>query len=137
MAINSGKGGKKCKKGKNKNEDLKKRELLFKEDGQEYAVVEALLGNGRMSLRCGDGAERLGIVRGKMRKRDWVARDDLVLVGLRDFQDCKADIIAKYTSAEAGALRRYGELDGLRVKEEQEAEEDLVDFEADDFLAAI
>jgi hypothetical protein len=37
MPKNKGKGGKNRRRGKNENEE--KRELIFKEDGQEYAQV--------------------------------------------------------------------------------------------------
>ncbi|KAM1429556.1 hypothetical protein ACFX2I_045737 [Malus domestica] len=43
---NKGKGGKNRKRGKNEADD-EKRELVFKEDGQEYAQVLRMLGNGR------------------------------------------------------------------------------------------
>ena len=38
MPKNKGKGGKNRRRGKNENEGVK-RELIFKEDGQEYAQV--------------------------------------------------------------------------------------------------
>ena len=38
MPKNKGKGGKNRRRGKNENEN-EKRELVFKEDGQEYAQV--------------------------------------------------------------------------------------------------
>ena len=44
MPKNKGKGGKNRRRGKNENEGLK-RELVFKEDGQEYAQVTKMLGN--------------------------------------------------------------------------------------------
>ena len=39
MPKNKGKGGKNRRRGKNENEGLK-RELVFKEDGQEYTQVQ-------------------------------------------------------------------------------------------------
>ena len=42
MPKNKGKGGKNRRRGKNENEGLK-RELVFKEDGQEYAQVRLKL----------------------------------------------------------------------------------------------
>ena len=42
MPKNKGKGGKNRRRGKNENEGLK-RELVFKEDGQEYAQVHISL----------------------------------------------------------------------------------------------
>ena len=41
MPKNKGKGGKNRRRGKNENEGVK-RELVFKEDGQEYAQVRVL-----------------------------------------------------------------------------------------------
>ena len=35
---------------------------------------------------------------------------DIVLIGLRDFQDDKADVIMKYTADEARQLKAYGEI---------------------------
>ena len=50
MPKNKGKGGKKFKRGKHEN--ISKREMIFKEEneGQAYAVVDKMLGNGRVSL---------------------------------------------------------------------------------------
>ena len=45
MPKNKGKGGKNRRRGKNEN-DLMKRELIFKEDGQEYAQVSAVVDTG-------------------------------------------------------------------------------------------
>ncbi|KAF8819923.1 putative eukaryotic initiation factor-1A [Cardiosporidium cionae] len=50
------------------------------------------------------------VCRGKMRKRVWVNSGDIVLVSLRDFQDGKGDVVAKYTADEARSLKAYGEL---------------------------
>ena len=38
------------------------------------------------------------------------SQGDIVLLGLRDFQDSKADVIMKYTPDEAKQLQRMGEL---------------------------
>merc|ERR1712010_441000 len=96
-------------KGKGDN-GLDKRELIFKEDGQEYAQVLTMLGGGRLEALCFDGVKRLCGIRGKMRKRVWIAGGDIVLVGLRDFQDERADVILKYSADEARNLKAYGEL---------------------------
>ena len=42
---------------------------MFKEDGQEYAQVTKMLGNGRLEAQCFDGEKRLAHIRGKMRKK--------------------------------------------------------------------
>uniref|UniRef100_A0A7N5JSI3 Eukaryotic translation initiation factor 4C n=1 Tax=Ailuropoda melanoleuca TaxID=9646 RepID=A0A7N5JSI3_AILME len=89
MPKNKGKGGKNRRRGKNENES-EKRELVFKEDGQEYAQVIKMLGNGRLEALCFDGVKRLCHIRGKLRK--------------------KADVILKYNADEARSLKAYGEL---------------------------
>ena len=61
-------GGKNRRRGKNENDD-DKRELVFREDGQEYAQVIKMLGNGRLEALCFDGEKRLAHIRGKMRKK--------------------------------------------------------------------
>ena len=109
MPQNKGKGGKNRRRGKNVSEQ-EKRELVFKEDGQEYAQVMKMLGNGRLEAKCFDGETRLAHIRGKLRKKVWILQGDIVLLGLRDFQDEKADVILKYNAEEARNLRAYGEI---------------------------
>ncbi|XP_055286331.1 eukaryotic translation initiation factor 1A, X-chromosomal-like [Moschus berezovskii] len=106
---NKGKGGKNRRRGKNENE-FEKRELVFKEDGQEYAQVIKMLGNGRLEAMCFNGVKRSCHVRGKLRKKVWINTSDIILVGLRDYRDNKADIILKYNADEARSLKAYGEL---------------------------
>ncbi|KAG2436417.1 hypothetical protein HXX76_006721 [Chlamydomonas incerta] len=137
MPKNKGKGGKNRKRGKNENEE-EKRELVYKEDGQEYAQVIRMLGNGRLEAQCIDGKKRLCNIRGKMRKKVWVAQGDIVLVGLRDYQDEKADVIMKYTADEARVLKQYGELpEHIRINDtdvmfEGEDKENQEFFDFDD-----
>lgn len=104
MPKNKGKGGKNRRRGKNEN-DVNKRELVFKEDGQgvlksihfvndniyiaEYAQVTKMLGNGRLQAACFDGKQRLCHIRGKLRKKVWINNGDIILIGLRDYQDDK------------------------------------------------
>lgn len=109
MPKNKGKGGKNRRRGKNENE-AEKRELIFKEDGQEYAQVTKMLGNGRLEAMCFDSVRRLCHIRGKLRKKVWINQGDIILVGLRDYQDAKADVILKYNADEARNLKTYGEI---------------------------
>ena len=106
----AGKGGKNYKKGKKRDEGETRRDLIFKEDGQEYAQVLRMLGDGRLALQCFDGVARTGLIRGTMRRRVWINTGDIVLIGLREFQEDKADVIGKYTAEEARNLQAYGEL---------------------------
>ncbi|KAI5674122.1 hypothetical protein M9H77_14486 [Catharanthus roseus] len=90
MSKNKGKGGKNRKRGKNES-DNKKCELMFKEDGQEYAQVVRMLGNGRCKAM-------------KMHKKVWITAGNIILVGLRDYQDDNADVIRKLNEGIAGDL---------------------------------
>ncbi|KAI6657662.1 Eukaryotic translation initiation factor 1A, Y-chromosomal-like [Oopsacas minuta] len=109
MPKNKGKGGKNRRRGKNEN-DYEKRELVFKEDGQEYGQVVKMLGTGHVEALCFDGVTRVCHIRGKMRKKVWINQSDVILIGLRDYQDGKGDVILKYTPDEARNLKAYGEL---------------------------
>jgi translation initiation factor 1A len=111
--------------------------VIFSSFVTEYAQVLRMLGNGRLEAYCMDGVKRMCKIRGKMRKKVWVNTGDIVLVGLRDYQDEKADVILKYMADEARSLKAYGELpDNVRVndtdafdQEEGGADEDYIDFE--------
>jgi translation initiation factor 1A len=69
-----------------------------------------MLGNGRLEAQCFDGEKRLAHIRGKMRKKVWIAQGDIILLSLREYQDEKADVILKYTNDEARALKAAGEI---------------------------
>ena len=71
MSLSISQGGKNRRRGKNENDD-DKRELVFREDGQEYAQVIKMLGNGRLEAMCFDGEKRLAHIRGKMRKKVFI-----------------------------------------------------------------
>ncbi|XP_036784181.2 eukaryotic translation initiation factor 1A, X-chromosomal-like [Manis pentadactyla] len=116
MPKNKGKGSKNQHRGKNENE-FEKRELVFK-DGPEYAQVIKMLGNGRLEAMCFDGVKRLCHIRGKLRKKLRINTSDIILVGVRDYQDSKADVILKYNAEEARSLKAYGELgDHAKINE--------------------
>jgi translation initiation factor 1A len=124
MVRNKGKGGKNFKKAKN-YEIVDKRQIIYKTEGQEYALITKMLGNGRCECKCYDGRTRLGHIRGKMHKRVWICIGDTVLVSLRDYQDDKADIIHKYTSEETKTLISYNEITGnIKIDDEDGINDD-------------
>ncbi|CDW91049.1 eukaryotic translation initiation factor x-chromosomal-like [Stylonychia lemnae] len=139
MPRGRGKGGNKRKKAKNLGIG-EKRELIFKEDGQEYAQVLRMLGNGRLDAFCFDGVKRMCTIRGTLKNRG-----DIILVGLREFGDDKGDVILKYYDEEAKELKELGEIpehikinegdfgfeeDGFQyVDGEEEKEEDDLDID--------
>jgi translation initiation factor 1A len=111
MPKNKGKGGKNRRRGKNENEPVK-RELVYATHDQAYAKVTKMLGNGRLlaeDLSAG-GKSRLCHIRGKLRKKVWINAGDIILLGLRDFQDEKADVLARYLPEEAKRLQKEGEI---------------------------
>lgn len=134
MPKNKGKGGKNRRRGKNENEQTK-RELDLKEEGQEYAQVMKILGNGRIKAYCFDGKERLCNIRGKLRKKCWINTNDIVLLGLRDYQDEKADVIQKYSADEARRLKAQGHIpDSVTIDTTEKQDDDMIAFrnEGDD-----
>ena len=97
---------------KRTNSKAKKRDFILPDEDQQYAVVKVLLGNGRLSALCQDGVERLGKIRGSMRKgpnKAIVNRNDLIIVSCRDYED-KVDVLHKYTHEEASSMFRTYEI---------------------------
>ena len=104
MPKNKGKGGKNRRRGKNENES--QTPARIQGAGQEYSQVVRMLGNGRCECYCFDGVTRLGhwyvfkeqitlaVINdetiGAKCGRRWVSAGDIVLVGLREYQDDKA-----------------------------------------------
>ena len=80
MPRNFGKGGKKRKKGKGLA--FQKRELQFKEDGQEYAQVTKMLGGARIEAYCFDGQKRQCRIRGKICRREWMKVVIIIIVAI-------------------------------------------------------
>ena len=117
------------KRNKRRQKAPRTRELVFAEDDQLYAIVTKMLGNGRCALKCSNGLETLGVIRGKMKFRAWVHVDDLVLVSERDFQDGKVDIIHVYKPEEARFIMDHEQLSFFAEEKEQQQEEA---FEFDD-----
>lgn len=135
MPKNKGAGGKHKKHGKkDQTENIAKRELLFKEDGQEYVQVTKMLGAGHLEVICMDGIKRLGHIRGKMHKKVWISLGDVLLVGLRDYQDSKVDIIHKYNPNEIRSLKSMDEIsfiftENMNENENNEEDENPYTFE--------
>ena len=108
--MNKKKGGKGKRRRKRSDTEGKGKDLDIKLCGQEYARVTKMLGDCRLLAFCFDGKERMCKIRGAFRKRVWIREGDFILVGLRDFQDDKADIIGKYSSDEVRRLRVLREI---------------------------
>jgi translation initiation factor 1A len=135
---NKGKRGKRCKNSKNKNTSDEKSVLILKEDDcQEYAKVTRMLGDRRVECHLYDGQTKIGIIRNKMRKRQWVNLGDVVLVCKRDFQEDKVDIVHVYNSDDVKRMIKRGHLPSEKkeeveetfVFEEEKGEEEVVNFD--------
>lgn len=106
-------------------------------------MLTCLLGNGRLDAFCFDGVKRMCTIRGTLRNRVWINSGDIILVGLREFGDDKADVLLKYFDEEAKELKELGEIpEHIKINEgnfdlddedfggdEEEKEED--DFDID------
>lgn len=95
------KGGKGHRKNKKPVEEDYSKNIEYKEEGEEYAKVMALLGSGRLRVQLPNKLEKLGIIPGRMRKKkmsNLISVDDIILVGIRDYQPDKVDVLYKYNS---------------------------------------
>ena len=106
----------------------KVRELVFADDGQQYAQVTKMLGHCRVLAKTEEG-EIMCKIRGSMQKRVYINPGDWVLAAARDISEC-SDIIAKYDPAEVAYLKRIGEIRERRV--DDDAADDAVVFADDD-----
>ncbi len=112
------------KKKKNVNFTHKTKELIFRDDDQVYAYVDAPLGDRRFQLILDVPGETnysmsIGKLRGSMRRNERVTKGCVVLTALRHDASNKVDILSRYTESDERALRKYGELDGLDAKVRQ------------------
>jgi len=90
-------------------EELK--EMVLPSGPDVLGVVVKLLGYDRALVKCQDGYERVCRIRGKMKRRVWIRRGDVVLVSPWDFQkETRGDIIWRYTRNQAEWLRKEGYL---------------------------
>ncbi len=77
-------------------------------DGEKYAIILKILGNGNVQLKLADGSETLGKIRMKFKRkgRDIINVGTWVLVGERDYETKKkvCDILEVYTPSEVAKL---------------------------------
>lgn len=87
--------------------DRQKPDGFIMEDGFEYGFINQMLGNGRCNIFCEDGKERMGRIRGSLRKyraKVIISNFDLVAITRRDYEDDKVDVIHKFTHEDASKL---------------------------------
>lgn len=121
------------KKNNTQNQNVSKKEFILKEQGEVYGQIIAPLGNNRMSVHCFDNKTRMCIIKGSMRKKVWILKNDIVLVSLRDFQDDKGDIIHRYDDEDVKKLKNMNEIpSNLKVSNKDDLTEDDTSFDFDD-----
>ena len=54
-----------------------------------------MLGDGRCKLKCSDKIDRIGLLRGSLRRHLNLQMGDRVVIQLREFETHKCDIISK------------------------------------------
>ena len=92
--VKNTKGGSKHKKQKNSSSNYLKRELLFREECQDYGkVIERTGGNHIIVYLYSSNKEMRCLIRGSLRRRLRLTKDDTVLVALREYQANICDII--------------------------------------------
>lgn len=119
MPKNRGPGGKGRKKAKGSSGSRDKTLLIASAvdpTDAEYGFIKDVCGQGHYRVVCNDGKERLGVLRGSMRRRVWVRMNDMVLVTRRQYQDDKCDIVHKYGSDEVLRLMSMNEVAPLLCK---------------------
>ena len=69
--------------------------------------------------------EKICLIRGKMRKRNWININDIVVVSIREFEKEKGDIIHKYNSDESQTLKLLKKIPNIDVCNKKDSTEDV------------
>ncbi len=102
----------------------------MKGDGAEYAQVVRLLGDGRVEVNCMDGKNRMATIRGSIYKKTRIVSGDWVIIGLRPFDDKKADVVVKYTDEEVRQLQSMGLIKKLVEEVVNEFNDEDIDIDS-------
>lgn len=130
-----------CKADK-KNANVRvERDLLLAIPGSVYGQINRVLGDRRYMVLCfDDSKERLCSLRNinvrtnkKKKRKTPLEVGSIVMVGVRDYQDDKGDIIYHYRSEEAAELKKMGLITktGLDMEFCSDDEEDDIGFDFD------
>jgi len=131
------------KNGTARTNEPRKFEMVYKEDvvggGAVYGQVVKVLGECNFTVRCfiekekENTTELLCHLRKSAKKMGRIEVESIVLVGLRDFQESKGDILYTYHVDQAKLLRREGHIPKTKsandFEEVEEEEESGFDFD--------
>lgn len=103
-----------------------------------FAIADQILGGRRVNAVCADGESRLARIPGKMRRRQWVRENDLIIIQPWDFQDAKCDVKHRYNKTQAMYLSRKGllpdvvDIFGMSKDDSSSTDEDSIWGDIDD-----
>ena len=128
-------GGKSSANVRGRQQVNKSRELVLNKAGEtDYGLVTKMLGNKRVEVIIFSSGKHIQCkIAGHV--RTWVTKDDIVLVGLRDFQEDRADVVHKYTNDEARKLMRSGFIPSSlndKLHNNNESNVDFIDSQLED-----
>jgi len=122
--VKNATGGKKAKGMASKHTKPKSKVLrTIQEEGEKYGVITEKLGGGHAKVACMDNITRMVVIGSKF-KNERLARNQMVLIGLREWQTKiqgsdkleKCDLLEIYTDIETDALiHKYGTTSGPLV----------------------
>lgn len=102
---------KKQKKGKGQGEVFRVRIPRGKE---VLGILEQRLGASRMLVKCFDGHTRTCRVPGRLKRRLWLRKGDIVLVEPWEYQsELRGDVLFKYSQTAVQWLQRKGFLKSI------------------------
>lgn len=131
--------------GSESGQSLKTR--LSGDPNEMYAAVQKEYGNGRCSVKCIDGVERIMIIRKKFKGRgkrgSYVKSGTWVLVGLREFEARRADsaevcdLLEVYNDFDVRYLKKnieasWATIAGIGKVADNDMDDDISDQEEDD-----
>ncbi len=111
--------GKKRKTVQRETDEEIGRKIILPVKEEKLGIITEFLGAGHLKVFCSDGVTRFCRIPGRIRKRVWMKEGDIVLVALWPFQPKKGDIVHRYTSSQAGWLKRKGYLDFIKEVTEE------------------
>ena len=78
-------------------------------EGEMLGRVVKLLGSDHILVRCTDDKTRMGIIRGKLKRKIWIRDNDVVTIAPWDFRsDDRGDITWRYTLSQVEMLKQKG-----------------------------
>ena len=96
-------------KKKRKGEEEGVIRVKMPKDNETIGIVLAMLGGGRLEVRCEDGFTRICRIPGKIKRKLWIRPGYLVLVKPWSVQEEeRADVVWLYSKAQSAWLKRKG-----------------------------